>query len=102
MRGSGPKLRWAAPREELPAGAPHDDVLAEHPSRNRSTVCKLCGTRYVVPIIYEDRVIDQRYSAREWARCDDATPPMLRPPTGPEWPYLRSLSSRSRRNTPEI
>jgi hypothetical protein len=31
-----------SPREELAAGAPHDDVLAEHPSSDWATVGKLC------------------------------------------------------------
>jgi shikimate kinase len=63
-----------APREELVAGTPHNEVLAEHAGRNRPTVFKLCDKRDGVPIIYEDRVIDHRDSSSGRARCDDATP----------------------------
>jgi hypothetical protein len=54
-----------APSEELISGTPYNEVLAEHPSRNRSTFCKVCDKRYGVPIVYEDWVIDHRYSSRE-------------------------------------
>jgi hypothetical protein len=63
-----------APREELLAGTPHNEVLAEHPSGNRSTIFKVCDERYRMPIVYEDRVIDHRYLSSKGARCDDATP----------------------------
>src|SRR5713101_7985955 len=63
------------PREELFAGTPHHEVLAEHPGGNRSTVCQLRDKRYGVPIVYEDRVIDHRDSSSERPRRDDATPP---------------------------
>jgi hypothetical protein len=63
-----------APREELLAGTPHNEVLAEHPSGNRSAVFKVCDERYGMPIVYEDWVIDHRYFSSKGARCDDATP----------------------------
>jgi hypothetical protein len=47
-----------APGEELAAGTPDDYVFAEHPSRDRATVRKLCDQRHRVPILYQDRVID--------------------------------------------
>jgi hypothetical protein len=63
-----------APREELLAGAPHNEVLAEHPGRNRATVRKLCDKGYGMPILYEYGVIDHRDSSKKRACCDDATP----------------------------
>jgi hypothetical protein len=66
-----------APREELLAGTPHDEVLAEQPGCNRSTVCKVRHESYGVPIVNEDWVINHRYSSSERARCDDATPPKM-------------------------
>jgi hypothetical protein len=46
------------PGEELVAGTPHDDVLAEYPGRDWAAVRKLGDKRYGVPIIYQDGVID--------------------------------------------
>jgi hypothetical protein len=53
-----------APGEELAAGAPDDKVFAEHPGRDRATIDKLFDKRDGVPILYEDRVIDHRYSGQ--------------------------------------
>src|SRR6266436_4795411 len=60
------------------------EFLAEQPGCNRSTVCKVRDERYGVPIVYEDWIINHRYSSSERARCDDAN--------GPRWTrttYLR-------------
>jgi len=70
-----------APREELAAGTPDDNVFAKYPSRDWATVNKLCDKRYRVPILYEYGVIDHRQSSTDRACCDDATPMGPRAPT---------------------
>jgi hypothetical protein len=46
------------PCEKLVAGAPHDQVLAEHPRRDWAAIRELRGKDYGMPILDEDRVID--------------------------------------------
>jgi hypothetical protein len=53
-----------APREELAAGAPDNEVFAEYPGRDGATIGKLFDTRYGMPILDEDGVIDHRYSGQ--------------------------------------
>jgi hypothetical protein len=52
-----------APREELVAGTPDNDVLAQHPGRDRAAVRQLCDKRHGVPIVHKDGVIDHRDSS---------------------------------------
>src|SRR6266849_391182 len=80
-----------APREELPAGTPHDDVLAEHPGRNRSTIRKLCDKRYGVPILHEDRVVNHGHSSM--LRSIKAARASRGPPSGtPRAPRLGPMT----------
>src|SRR5260370_38876479 len=72
-----------APREELLAGTPHDEVLAEQPGCNRSTVCKVRDERYGVPIVHEDWIVNHHYSSSVRARCVDANPPKMCHQPGP-------------------
>jgi hypothetical protein len=75
-RQSSPSMHAeVAPREELAAGTPHDEVFAEHSGRNRATSRKLFNQSYGVPVLYQDRVIEHRNSSNELPCCDDATPP---------------------------
>src|SRR5260370_16544854 len=46
-----------APGEELLAGTPHNEVLAEHPGRNRSSPCHIPTNPYTVPTVYTSRAI---------------------------------------------
>jgi hypothetical protein len=75
-RQSSPSMHaQIAPREELAAGTPHNQVLAEHSGRDRATSRELFNKSYRVPVLYKDRVIEHRNSSNEQACCDDATPP---------------------------
>jgi hypothetical protein len=47
-----------APGVKVLARAPHDQVFAENPSRQRSAFGEVLDARYWVPVIDQDRVVD--------------------------------------------
>ncbi len=49
-----------APCENFVARTPQDDVLAKEPGRDGSAAGKLFHPRHRVPIVHEDRIVDQR------------------------------------------
>jgi hypothetical protein len=79
-RQSSPSMHaQVAPREELTAGTPHNEVLTEDSGRDRATSRELFNKSYGVPVLYQDRVIEHRNSSNEQTCCDDATLPKACP-----------------------